>query len=1394
MATRTISTKLAIDGEGEYRAALSRVNTELKSLQSSLKLTESQFQTNANSMEALKAKHEALTNLYDAQKTKVDTLRAALENAKSAHDNFAQKSEELKAKIQANNEALEKLRATTGDTTAEEQKLIKENEALNAELAKNEQYAAAAEKGVNSWQTQLNKAQIDLNNLDAELKQNDALLDEAKSSSDGCAHSIDEFGNKVKSSGEATEKQNEALEALAAALAAAGIVAGIEKIKDALKACVAASTEFEAGMSAVGAIANASSEEMDLLSDKAKQIGASTMYTAGQAAEALQYMALAGWSAEEMLQGVDGVINLAAASGENLATVSDIVTDALTAFGLKAEDSGHFVDVLAKTAASSNTTVTMLGEAFQYAAPLAGAMGYSVEDVAVAMGLMANQGIKGSQAGTAMRTMFTKLAGDITLTADAFGEVTISSANADGSMKPLSESLDILRFYFNQMTEAEKLANAEAVAGKYAMSGLTAIMNSTQSDFDSLTRTISDCTGAASKMADIRMDNLQGQVTLMESAFDALKISVGDDLNPALRGLTEVGTDALTWAGNFIEKHESIVPVIAAVTAGLTTFTGSVAAFTAGAKLIIPLIETFNATLAANPIALVITAVVTLTAVLATLAATMPDTEDEYRSLTSASKDQYDHLQELNAQYERACELYGENSEEARKLAAEIEFETDLFEKNKTTIEDLCSKTDDLITKNRDLRQAHEDAARASDAQEASDGFLVERLQELIVEEEKSAGTKQQILAVVEALNNQVPSLGLAYDEYADKLNMTTENLIALAQAEADRQRAAEGFERQVELEKLQSENKAQLIDIETELSAVEERLVTARENQAIALENYNELVPDTLDAYVQATDEVAELDSRVSELTGRQQALTDEYNKNAEEIVALAEAQGELIQSQAELEGSTDDLTRAEKTAAEAISGKLSELADAYKESYDSALKSLDGQFGLWESAPEVVEKSVNDMLAAQQSQLDWWENYSNNLDALLDRNVEGVDRLAANFADGSAESAAALQGLAGATDEEIARIISTMDQVSESRDTLAGNFAALNTNLTGAISGFADQYEAEVQRITGTTENVDFGPFLKAVETAFSEAGAKLTTVGEDAAKGLSSGIETGSGEVLIAADTLGKGVIDALKTALDSHSPSRETEKIGEDADEGLAKGVSGHSDLVLNAADDLGSRLRERMGNAGLSAVEGFDSEYKNLRERIRWAMEEARMVVSDYGWTLEGEMQSVGTQMVDGMISGIYGNSGSLYSAMAEVTREAIEAARQAADTHSPSKKTAKIFEDVGEGMVVGIEAKKQKVRTATADVVNSALWISPDSIRELSRSINASIPDFGSLLGSRNERNGEVASGGSAKVGKSNNYHIEMNITTQPGQNNEEIAEYVMDKMQRELERKGGAF
>lgn len=300
-------------------------------------------------------------------------------------------------------------------------------------------------------------------------------------------------------------------------------------------AAVKTAADFDSAMSQVAAVSGATGKDFDALRNKAREMGAKTKFSATEAAEAMNYMAMAGWKTEDMLSGIEGIMNLAAASGEDRATTSDIVTDALTAFGLSAKDSGHFADILAAASSNANTNVSMMGETFKYCAPIAGALGFSAEDTAEAIGLMANAGIKSSQAGTALRTIMNNLAGDVKISGKAIGDVTIATTNADGSMRDLSDILADCRSAFGNLTESEKAQAAESLVGKNAMSGFLALMNAGEGDIDKLSSAIDNCDGSAEKMA--MQDNLAGQLTILKSQLQELAISFGDILMPAIRSI-----------------------------------------------------------------------------------------------------------------------------------------------------------------------------------------------------------------------------------------------------------------------------------------------------------------------------------------------------------------------------------------------------------------------------------------------------------------------------------------------------------------------------------------------------------------------------------------------------------------------------------------------------------------------------------------------------------------------------------------------------------------------------------------------------------------------------------------------------------------------------------------
>ena len=282
--------------------------------------------------------------------------------------------------------------------------------------------------------------------------------------------------------------------------------------------------DFEAQMKKVQAISGASGADFEALTAKAKEMGAATQFSATESAQALEYMAMAGWKTDDMLGGISGIMDLAAASGEDLGRVSDIVTDALTAFGLQASDSAHFADVLAQASSNSNTNVSMMGMTFKYVAPIAGALKYSIEDVGTAVGLMANAGIKGEQAGTSLRAMMTRLVDPPKEAGSAMDRLGITVKNADGTMKPFRQTMKDLRSTFAGLTDAEKAEAASAIAGQEAMSGFLAIVNASEADFDKLTASIDNAEGAAGNMAKTVNDNLKGDLKSLSSVWESVQL------------------------------------------------------------------------------------------------------------------------------------------------------------------------------------------------------------------------------------------------------------------------------------------------------------------------------------------------------------------------------------------------------------------------------------------------------------------------------------------------------------------------------------------------------------------------------------------------------------------------------------------------------------------------------------------------------------------------------------------------------------------------------------------------------------------------------------------------------------------------------------------------------
>lgn len=336
----------------------------------------------------------------------------------------------------------------------------------------------------------------------------------------------------------------------AAAALSTGAIAGA--FKDVAKT----GAQFSATMSQVGAISGATGADFDALTEKAKEMGAATVFSASQASEAMTYMAMAGWKTADMLDGIEGIMNLAAASGESLAATSDIVTDALTAFGLSAADSGHFADVLAAASSNANTNVGMMGETFKYVAPMAGSLGYSIEDMSVAIGLMANSGIKASMAGTSLNAILTRLATNTSDARTTVEELGVKFYDAEGNARDFGSVMEELREATKNMNAEQKSNLAYTVAGTEASKGFLTILNASTADYDKLTEAIRNADGAAKDMAETMVDNLQGDITLAQSALEGLKLAAFDCIEKPFREATWHATEALDNLTNSAKNGE----------------------------------------------------------------------------------------------------------------------------------------------------------------------------------------------------------------------------------------------------------------------------------------------------------------------------------------------------------------------------------------------------------------------------------------------------------------------------------------------------------------------------------------------------------------------------------------------------------------------------------------------------------------------------------------------------------------------------------------------------------------------------------------------------------------------------------------------------------------------
>lgn len=539
--------------------------------------TQKKLKDSLKSVNSLQRKvdgYNKTSNAISKQNEKLAKLQTEHQKIAQNIQRHQQNEERLRAKIEETGDATGVL---TAQLVREENEVQKNTEKLKSKESQIQRTTASIEKNKQSLQEQrdiLQKAGVNTDNLEeanGRLQRSYERLQKSQ-------QVLQKLNQTQKNIGESISRTKTQLVGTVGVMAAAGAAIYNGPVKKA--------AAFQEQMSTVQAISGATGDDLKLLSEKAKEMGATTKFTAKEAGEAMEYMAMAGWKTKDMLGGVEGVMNLAAASGEELGAVSDIVTDAMTAFGMAADgttngvaNATHFADVLAQASSNANTNVGMMGETFKYVAPVAGSMGYSLEDTATMIGVMANSGIKASNAGTALRSIMTRLSTDAGASSKSLGALGILTEklgvqfyDSKGKTRDLAKVIGETREAWKGLTQEEQNNYAKKIAGQSGISGFLALMNAEQADFDKLTASINNADGAAKAMAETKLDNLNGQITLMQSAWDALQVELGEMLLPVLTDLIKKATEVLGVVTTFVQKNPEMTKTVAKVVAGLMAF------------------------------------------------------------------------------------------------------------------------------------------------------------------------------------------------------------------------------------------------------------------------------------------------------------------------------------------------------------------------------------------------------------------------------------------------------------------------------------------------------------------------------------------------------------------------------------------------------------------------------------------------------------------------------------------------------------------------------------------------------------------------------------------------------------------------------------------------------
>lgn len=1123
-----------------------------------------------------------LKSAMQAAQKQVALANSEFKKATAGLDDWSQSAKGLEAK-------LKQLDSVLGAQKTKLELLKEEYAKTTKEYGENSAAAMRVKTAMNNQEAAIAKTEKQIDEYNAELQK-------AEKYGDGFEDSLEEMNDASQAASDGFTVMKAAL----ANLIADGIRQAINAMKELAAQTLEAGMNFEQGMAQVAAVSGASGEELDALTEKAKEMGATTKFSATESAEAFNYMAMAGWKTEDMINGIEGIMSLAAASGADLATTSDIVTDALTAMGYQAGDAGRLADVMAAASSNANTNVEMMGATFQYAAPIVGALGYSMEDTAVQIGLMANAGIKGQKAGTALRSILSRLSAPPKECAEAMEYLGISMTDTEGNMKSLDEVMAELRSRFANMNETQQTAYAKAIAGQEAMSGLLAIVNAAPADYDKLTAAVRDSEGAAASMANTMNDTVEGQLTLLKSQIEGIQLQIYEKLVPSLRaGLDKIsetlsGIDwdvvgqkigditkkALDFAVKIIDNGEGIISILKSVgTVLAATFVISkISSFASG---IISMVKTFqalkaatdvattsqlllNAAQAATPVGLVAAAVAGLAAGMIYLASKNKEAEYSFDTLNDAEQEMIDKTYELGKAYEEATA----KRDEATK-AVEGEYQH---------YSELADELEELVDANGNVKAGYEDRVN----------FIVTTLNQAV-------GTE---LALVDGVIEN-------YKEEKDAIDALIESKKAEAILSANQEKYNEAVKGQDEALKnllstqgVYKQNQEELKQLEAEKAKLD----------ATSLDDYikqNNLMGQAAVAADLLAQEQADLNNKIAETKG---AI-------GESRFAMAEAEKTYVGFQSTIQNYEGLSAAIISGDSEKISVALANMQNDFITAETGTRKTLEQQLADFEEQYALMKDAVNDGSGLVTQEM------VDGMADMVDKAKKELDKAPSEFSS-SANTAMKAYGDAAGSQSNQTYVIGKTNLIRKSAEDGLKPTGAEKTAGENFGQGYGDGILSKSPYANTQAAQMGSG----AVNSLNNEIDAhspsrKTTTSGENFGQGFINGMENKTSAIWNKAKSLAQKAIEALKKGQQEGSPSKLTYKSGVNFVLGYINGIVSEekklqktvSEMVTGVVSELAKMTNYNFSivgeNASTKFADSISKKVEYLTNKIQYQNEQ-----------------------------------------------------------------------------------------------------------------------------------------------------------------------------------------